>query len=180
MPYAIENVEKKIAISNFDKKTLFWTNFVGMWSGLLRTLNHEINNMKLKKEIIEDNNLFSVEKKEKLDELDSKTWGNLIQAITNGLYGYGYWGRFRKIENSKLTCGLEDFENTLKLYSEVLNERFLSLNPIMAEVLATELNVHIKEALHCLISESTGNRLVKDLIGYIDMYTYHLSENSDE
>ena len=188
IPHAVINVEEKIASSNFDKKILFYTNYVGMVSGLSRTLNQEINNIRLKKKIYKYNNSFSVGKKKslspkqkkKLEELYTKSWGHLIQAFTQVAYGYGYWGRFRKIENSKLPCGLEDLENTLKMYSEVLNERFRSLNPIMAEVLATEINVNIKESLHCLISKSHGNRLVKELISYIDLYTYHLSENSDE
>ena len=175
--YAIDEAEKNIGCSNRDQRALFWTNFFGALFGALKTMEQEKTNRKLKEETRNSSSLSHDQKTEKLEELDSKTIGNYIQLFAQIAYGYGYSFRF-KTENSKLNCGYEDLYSALEQYSEVVNNRFRGLNPIMAEKLAIELNIEIKISLHCLLSKKSGNRFVQDLDGLIDMYTYLLAEST--
>ena len=193
--YAITSVNKKIACSNTDQKILFFTNFAGMAFGVLRAWNQE-QNLKSFKNIknkltwkisfISKNPLSDTHKKtlEELDKISEQvyyeSWGNHVQGFAQASYGYGYWGRFTKTESSKVNCGYEDFDSALEQYSEVVKDGFRSLNPIMAEFVATELNTKIKENLHCLISSNSGNRAATELSSYIDVYTNLLADNSDD
>ena len=79
-----------------------------------------------------------------MDELNSTSLGTNIEF----LYGYGFWGRYREInENLKLgkvTCDYEKLNLVIEEYYQVFIEDCDKLDSIMSEYLATELNMKIK------------------------------------
>ena len=131
--------------------------------------------------INQEKNLQELAKKKKTEELKWKSRGNYLQLFAQLGYGYGYWGRYSEIQEymqiSEITCDIEKLSLILKEYRDIFKGCDNNLDPNMAAYFGNEINVKIKKHLNCLISHTTENRDINDLVSYIEIFTNTLSEN---
>ena len=81
------------------------------------------------------------------------------------------------MDESKLKCGLLDFEKVLDEYRRVTNYEKGSFDPTIGALFTSRLNQKIKEQLFCLISNPTypKNKVENELVTYVETYTKLLS-----
>ena len=181
IPKEIENVETKVAESNKRKFIFAFWNFAGMVFGALTAVGNE---MKLQQN--EFKNLQENWKEDLGFGTDSETdwnfykWngGNTIQFFSQLSYGYGYWGRYAiEMDESKVQCGILDFQRALDEYSRIVKYEKGSFDPTVGAHFVNELHCKIRENLYCLLSNPTypKNKVTSELDAYVKTYTNLLS-----
>ena len=81
------------------------------------------------------------------------------------------------MDESKVQCGILDFERVLDEYSRVVKYKKGSFDPTVATHFTNELNCEIRESLYCLMANPTypKNKVTSELDAYVKTYTNLLS-----